>query len=98
MPTWVNVIFIFIFQVIAIFVILQAATTCDLNSDFESLKAFGIVAVVVFLIFMTPLIWAAFAYEFYALKTRIPNNQNQNLIHQAQNLLYQARDEGYEEI
>ena len=78
-----------IFQVITIFVILQAATTFDLNS--ESLKAFGAVAGVAFLIFMTPLIWAAFAYEYYVLKTRIPNNQNQNLIHQ-------ARDEGYEEI
>ena len=57
----------------------------------ESLKAFGAVAVVAFSIFMTPFIWAAFAYEYYVLKTRIPNNQNQNLIHQ-------ARDEGYEEI
>ena len=81
--------FIFIFQVISIFDILQTAPKYDLNS--ESLKAFGVVAVVVFLIFMTPLIWAAFAYEYYLLKTRIPNNQNQNLIHQ-------ARDEGYEEI
>ena len=81
--------FILIFQVIVILDILQAATMFDLNS--ESLKAFGAVTGLVFNIFMTPLIWAAFAYEYYVLKTRIPNNQNQNLIHQ-------ARDEGYEEI
>ena len=76
--------------------ILKDATKYNLNS--ELLKAFGEVAVFAFCIFITPLIWTIFAYEYYVLKTRIPNNQNQNLIHQAQNLLYQARDEGYEEI
>ena len=76
--------------------ILDDATEYNLNS--ELLKAFGKVAVFAFNIFITPLIWAGFAYEFYVLKTRIPNNQNQNLIHQAQNLIFQARDEGYEEI
>ena len=81
--------FIFIFQVISIFDILQTAPKYDLNS--ESLKAFVAVAGVAFSIFITPLIWAAFAYEYYVLNNRIPNNQNQNLIHQ-------ARDEGYEEI
>ena len=98
MPKKVNdtSFFIFIFQVIIILDILAAATRYNLNS--ELLKDFGEVAVYAFNIFITPLIWAAFAYEYYVLKTRIPNNQNQNLIHQAQNLLYQARDEGYEEI
>ena len=76
--------------------ILEDATKYNLNS--ELLKAFGAVAVFALNIFVTPLIWAAFAYEYYVLKTRIPNNQNQILIHQAQNLIYQARDEGYEEI
>ena len=75
---------------------LEDATKYNLNS--ELLKAFGAVAVFALNIFVTPLIWAAFAYEYYVLKTRIPNNQNQILIHQAQNLIYQARDEGYEEI
>ena len=75
---------------------LEATTTYNLNS--ELLKAFGTAAIYAFNIFVTPLIWATFAYEYYVLKTRIPNNQNQNLIHQAQNLLYHARDEGYEEI
>ena len=98
MPKRVTGLFfqIFIFQVMLILDILEAATTYNLNS--ELLKAVGEVTIFAFCIFVTPLIWTAFAYEFYVLKTRIPNNQNQNLIRQAQNLLYQARDEGYEEI
>ena len=95
MPKRVNYIFFnFHFQVILILDILEAAA----RYNSESLKALEEVAVFAIVISMTPLIWAAFAYEYYVLKTRIPNNQNQNLIHQAQNLIYQARDEGYEEI
>ena len=75
---------------------LEATTSYNLNS--ELLNAFGTCAVYAFNIFVTTFIWATFAYEYYVLKTRIPNNQHQNLIHQAQNLIFQARDEGYEEI